>query len=202
MKITAIKQQVKRSDRYSIYVDEAYSFSLSEGALLKSGIASGQELSADEVTSFKQLSSDDKVYNQALRYVAMRARTVWELKSYLSRKEVAEARAEQIIQQFQELGLLNDAAYAVSFVRDRQLLKPSSKRKIMLELKRKHIAEVHIQEALAENKQDDTENVAQVVAKLRRQGKYQDDTKLMNYLARQGFGYGDIKRALKVDEDY
>jgi SOS response regulatory protein OraA/RecX len=36
-----------------------------------------------------------------------------------------------------------------------------------------------------------------VIERKRRQTKYQDDTKLMQYLARQGFGYDDIKSALQ-----
>ncbi len=81
MKITKISQQVKQANRYSVFVDDKYSFSLSETALLDSGISSGKELSADEVLDFKQLSQDDKVYGQALRYVAMRQRTTWEMQT-------------------------------------------------------------------------------------------------------------------------
>ena len=44
MKITSIKQQVKRADRYSIYVDDKYSFSLSEQELLSIKIKVGQEV--------------------------------------------------------------------------------------------------------------------------------------------------------------
>ena len=89
MKITAIKQQVKRLDRYSVYVDDEYAFSLSEQALLDSGLASGRELSREELTSYKQLSADDKLYQQALRYIAMRMRTAWEVETYLQRKKAA-----------------------------------------------------------------------------------------------------------------
>ena len=67
MKVTAIRQQVKRAGRYSIYVDGEYSFSLSEGALLDSKINVGQELTDKEVSEYKQLSADDKTYNQTLR---------------------------------------------------------------------------------------------------------------------------------------
>ena len=43
-KITAIKQQVKNPQRYSIFVDEKYSFSLSELALINSELKIGQEV--------------------------------------------------------------------------------------------------------------------------------------------------------------
>jgi regulatory protein len=202
MKITSIKQQVKRADRYSVFVDEKYSFSLSESALLQSGLARGQELSRQQVEDYKRLSADDKTYNRALRYVAMRSRSTWELKTYLQRKEAPDALIASVVERLTNLGLLNDAAFAVSFVRDRQLLRPTSRRKLILELKKRHLAEEYIQAALQEGEVDEANSLEQVIAKKRRQTKYQDDQKLMQYLARQGFSYGDIKTALAQNDDY
>lgn len=201
MKITSIKQQLKQTNRYSVFVDEKYSFSLSETALLKSGIASGQELTARQVTEYKQLSTDDKLYNRALHYVALRSRSVWEVRTYLSRKDAPEALIDQIIERLLDLQLLDDAKYASSFVHDRHLLRPTSKRKLILELKKKRIADSYIQAALEQNEVTEAESLDQVIAKKRRQLKYQDDEKLMQYLARQGFSYGDIKTALTKETD-
>lgn len=200
MKITNIKQQVKQAARYSVFVDGKYSFSLSENALLKSGLTSGQELSPAQIDEYKQLSADDKIYNRALRYVAMRPRSTWELTTYLHRKDAAETLTESVVQRLTDLGLLNDASFATSFVRDRQLLRPTSRRKLILELKKKHIAEEYIQAALSVNELSEADSLHQVIEKKRRQTKYQDDDKLMQYLARQGFSYGDIKTALSRED--
>jgi SOS response regulatory protein OraA/RecX len=41
-----------------------------------------------------------------------------------------------------------------------------------------------------------------MIAKLRRQSRYQDSKKITEYLGRQGFKYSDIKKALsRLDED-
>ena len=196
MKVTAIKQQVKRPDRFSVYVDGKYSFSLGEVAFLKCNLASGQELSLQEVTDYKKLSSDDKLYNRALRYVAMRLRSEWQVQNYLRRKDAAPEAITDTISRLQELGLVDDARYAESFVRDRQLLRPTSRRKLALELKQKHVAESHINAALEVLEVDESQSLQEVIIKKRRQSRYQDDQKLMQYLARQGFGYSDIKAAL------
>src|SRR4051794_18630891 len=97
MKITSIKQQAKRTDRYSVFVEGKYAFSLSESALLDSKLASGQELTKEQVGEYKKLSADDKLYNRALRYVAMRPRTKWEIEQYLERKKASLALIEQIL---------------------------------------------------------------------------------------------------------
>lgn len=200
MKITKIVQQVKKHDRYSIFVDEKYSFSLSETALLESKLASGQELTREQVEEYKQLSNDDKLYNRALNYVALRPRSLWEVEFYLKRKDSPPPLIEQITNKLLRLGLLDDKKFAEAFVHDRRLLRSASTRKLQLELRKKHIANDIIEKVLAEDETDERNMLKDLIAKKRQQTKYkEDDLRLMQYLARQGFGYGDIKDALNAD---
>lgn len=201
MKITSIKQQAKRVDRYSIFVDEKYAFSLSESALLESGLASGQELSKEQVKEYKQLSSDDKLYTQTLRYVAMRPRSRWEIEFYLLRKKQASpALAETILNKLSIVGLIDDKKLAGAFVNDRRLLRPTSRRKMIMELRKKRIPEEIIEQAVGSETEAETHALRSVINKKRQQAKYQDDVKLMQYLARHGFNYEDIKEALRVSK--
>lgn len=202
MKVTKIAAQQKRAGRYSIYVDGAYAFSLSEGALLESGIVSGQELTSEEATVFKQLSQEDKLYSRALNYVALRPRSVWEVEQYLKRKDSPAPLIEQITNKLKKLGLLNDAAFAESFVRDRRLLRSASTRKIKLELQKKHVASEAIEHAVGADETDELALLRAVIEKKRQQTKYrEDELRLMQYLARQGFAYGDIKTALSSTQE-
>ncbi|HEY5668287.1 MAG TPA: RecX family transcriptional regulator [Candidatus Saccharimonadales bacterium] len=199
MKITNIKQQAKRSDRYSVYVDGKYSFSLSESELLGQGLASGQELDAQRLSELKEASGNDKAYGNALRYVALRPRSEWELRTYLKRKNVEEPVADTIMERLQRIGLLDDQAFATAWVTNRRLLKSVSKRRLALELKQKHVPETIIDQVLREDETDERDALRELVAKKRR--KYTDQTKLMQYLARQGFGYDDIKTVLGEETD-
>ncbi len=197
MKITKIVQQVKKHDRYSVFVDEKYSFSLSESALLESKLHSGQELMREQVEEYKKLSSDDKLYNRALNYVALRSRSVWEVEFYLKRKDCPAPLTEQITNKLLRLGLLDDKKFAESFVRDRRLLRSASTRKLQLELRKKHIASDIIEQVLGDDETDEQTMLRDLIIKKRQQTKYKaDNLKLMQYLARQGFSYGDIKDAL------
>jgi regulatory protein len=199
MNITAIKQQVKRRDRYSIFVDGAYACSLSESGLLEQGLAVGQELDKTKLKELKAASGADKAYGNALRYVAMRPRSEWELATYLQRKEVDEPVAEQIIRRLKNSGLLDDVAFAQAWVANRRLLRNTSKRRLQLELKQKRVPEYIIDQALQEEAGDERENLRQVAAKKR--ARYPDQTKLMQYLARQGFSYDDIKSVLAEETE-
>lgn len=199
MKVTAIKQQERLKDRYSIYVDGAYAFSLSEQALLDSKITSGQELDNEGLDSYKQLSMDDKLYNNTLRWTAMRLRSEWEIRQYLKKKEASPALADIILEKLERIGFVDDANFARAWVENRKALKPTSKRKLQIELKAKHIEDRLIQDVLHNSGADDSQALRDLIAKKRRQLKYRDDEKLMQYLARQGFGFDDIKRVLVED---
>lgn len=195
MKITAIKPQVKQQGRYSIFVEGKYSFSLSDRALLDSKLVSGQELSEQELREYKQLSQDDKLYNRALQYVAMRPRSTWEVEYYLKRKEADPLLSQQIVNKLSNIGLLDDAAFARSWVANRRLLKPVSRRRLVQELRQKHVPDDIAEQVLAEDETDEQTVLRDLVA--RKQHRYPDRTKFMRYLASQGFNYDDIKSVLE-----
>lgn len=198
MKITAIKQQVKRTDRYSIYVDGKYAFSLSEGGLIESRLASGQELDAEQLKSLKKAAGVDKAYYNALRYVAIRPRSQWEVETYLQRKEVDKDTADEIIRRLKNLNMLSDLEFARSWVASRRQLKSVSQRRLRLELMQKHVPEDVVAQVLGEDETDERQTLRDLVAKKRR--RYPDEQRLMQYLARQGFGYDDIKSVLSEEQ--
>jgi regulatory protein len=200
MKITDIKRQVRQTGRFSVFVDGRYAFSLSDTALLEQGLKLGLDLDAAEVKRLKQTSSDDKLYGLVLRYVAMRPRSEWEVRTYLDRKHSPAALVSQILNKLSELNLLDDTKFAQAWVESRRLLRPTSKRKLQQELRAKHVSDEVIRQVLAEDETDEVVQLRELVAKKRSITRYRDDLKLMQYLARQGFNYEDIKAALR-DED-
>lgn len=204
MKITAIKSQIKRQGRYSIFVAGKYAFSLSDMALLESKLAVGADLSPTQIEELKQISVDDKLYNLTLGYLAIRPRSEWEIETYLRRKGASPTLLNAILSKLSNVDLINDKKFAEAFVRDRRLLRSTSRRKLILELRKKHVADSVVQEVVGNEASEEVSALADTIAKKRRQSRYQDDLKLMQYLARQGFNYGDIKNALhsKTDEDH
>jgi regulatory protein len=201
MIITAIKNQIKQSDRYSIFVDGKYGFSLSATALLDSGLVRGQDLTSEQLKGYKQVSNDDKVYNLVLRYASLRSHSKWEIESYLIKKKVSPALFSDILNKLTNIGIINDDNFAAAFVRDRKLLRPTSRRKLILELKQKRVKDESIQKAIAQlNSKDESQSLTEIIRIKRQQSRYKDNLKLMQYLSRQGFGYGDIKQAMQEDD--
>ncbi|MDB5165033.1 MAG: regulatory protein RecX [Candidatus Saccharibacteria bacterium] len=177
-----------------------YEFSLSESALLESRLASGQELTREQVEEYKKLSADDKLYNRALRYVAMRPRSRWEIEFYLQRKDASPPLIEMILNKLSIIGLIDDKKLAQALVNDRRLLRPTSRRKIINDLRKKRISSEIIEQAVGHDSEVEASALEHIIARKRKQTKYQEDEKLMQYLARQGFSYDDIKRALHKDD--
>lgn len=200
MNITAIKQQERLKGRYSIFVDEKYAFSLSADALLDEKLHNGQELDEQQLKALKKLSADDKAYGLALAYVARRMRSRWELTDYFRRKGYEPELADQLMAKLERLGQVNDTNFAEAWVRNRRILKPVSKRRLTQELRQKRIEGDIIDQVLAEDETDERAVLRELIARKRKQTRYQDDLKLMRYLAGQGFSYDDIKASLQ-DED-
>lgn len=196
MRITAIKQQVKRADRYSIYGDGKYLFSFSEGELLASGVRIGQELDESSLADLKDKAVIDKAYDRAINLVSRRPRSEWELQDYLKRKEYEPQVGDAVIEKLRARGYVNDEDFARRWVESRRLLKSISKRRLSQELRQKRVANDVIQQTLEADEADELNIIKELVEKKRKQTKYQDDLKLAQYLTRQGFSYSDIKQVL------
>lgn len=194
MKVTAIKRQVKRPNRLSIYIDDKFAFGLSETGLLQSAVVVGQELTAAEQQALKTLSVTDKAYDMVLRYTALRPHSTWEVENYLRRKGVIQDTIDLLLQRLSELNLTNDVAFAESWVNYRKTLKPTSQRKLRMELQQKRVPRDIIDRILENNSGDDQIALRQLIAK--KQQRYPDKTKFMQYLVRQGFSYDDVRSAL------
>ena len=199
MKITAIKQQIKRQGRYSVFVDGKYGFSLGETALLESKLSIGEDLTEARLRELKQESADDKVYNNALAYAVLRPRSVWEMEQYLLRKKCSPSLVKTILNKLSIAGFLDDEKFAYSWVANRRLLKPISRRRLLQELRAKRVSNEAAERAIGEDETDEQAVLTDLIARKRKQTRYQDDQKLMQYLAGQGFSYGDIKDALAAE---
>jgi regulatory protein len=201
VKITDIKQQVKRHDRYSIYIDGKYACSFGELELMNGGLRIGIELSQKEFEALKARAEYDKAYDRAISYVAMRERSEWEMRSYLKRKEYDQEIIDSIITKLQDRRLLNDESFARAWVASRRLLKAISKRKLRQELQLKHINRELIDEVLGDDETDERQVLRELINKKRQLTRFADDTKLMQYLSRQGYSYEDIKASMKPEDE-
>lgn len=216
MQITALSAQVRNPDRVNVSIDGKYRFSLDISQVTDLRVKVGRELTDDELTELETESQFGKLYARALEYSLMRPHSTRELRDYLYRKtlttkyktrqgEVREregyspALPDRVLTKLQHKGYVDDTNFARWWVETRNLTKGTSLRKIRAELQAKGVSSSIIDQAIGESTRTDDDELAKIVAKKRR--KYPDEQKFMQYLARQGFSYDDIRRALSSDED-
>ena len=216
MKITAISTQVRNVDRVNVSVDGSYRFSLTVTQLVDAGLNVGDEVSEGQLEYLESESAFGKIYQRSLEYVLMRPRSVRELSDYLYRKTqprrtrnrrtgeitqregVHQSVASRVSRDLQERGYVSDEKFADFWVRHRFMNKGISQRKLRAELQAKGVPGSIIDEALHSSERNEDDELRKVIMKKRR--RYTDDTKFMQYLARQGFSYDAIKQALQCDD--
>ena len=196
--VTDIKQQKRSKGRFSVYVDGKYEFSLGDLELSMSELRVGREVTVADVEHFRGQGEETKAYHKALGYIGIRPRSEWEMREYLGRKEIAGETVDEVIERLKSNRLLDDLAFAQSWVANRQALKPSSRRRLEQELAAKRVGRYEISVALGDL--DDNEELTALVIRIekkRQLTQYKDQDKLLGYFGRQGYSYELIKKALE-----
>ncbi|TWF74376.1 SOS response regulatory protein OraA/RecX [Pseudonocardia hierapolitana] len=140
-----------------------------------------------------------------LRLLTDRARTRQELAQALRRKGVPDDAAHTVLERFDEVGLIDDAAFAGQWVRSRHTHRGLARRAIAVELRRKGVSEEAAGEALAEVDAEAEERRARelVDRKLRSlavgtsEQRATAGRRLVGMLARKGYGAGIAYRVVK-----
>lgn len=138
----------------------------------------------------------------ALRFLAVRARTVREVERHLDDHQFGEIEVQQVIDRLLELNYLDDAAYAEEFIRTRLASKPLSRNKLKEQLLQHEIPLVVINKSLAVINDDQEREHALLIAKkyARQLSRYEPEElreRLMQRLAGRGFGYDESRRAIE-----
>ncbi|NPC96785.1 regulatory protein RecX [Nocardioides sp. zg-DK7169] len=123
------------------------------------------------------------------------ARTRKELGDKLAAKEVPTEIATRLLDRFEEVGLIDDEAFARAWIASRQPGKGLARRALAQELRRKGVDDEVARDALDEIDPDDEEEAARrlVRKKLRSLSRVDDQTatrRLVGMLARKGYSSG------------
>lgn len=216
MRITALTAQQKDQNRVNVMVDGVYRFSLDISQIIDLGIKVGNEYSDDELVNLETESQFGKLYGRALEYSMSRPHSAREMRDYLYRKTrttkvrskktgklfekpgVSQIITDRVYDRLVEKGYIDDEKFTKFWVENRNLKKGVSQRKLQAELRAKGVDADIIDKYLTESLRTDEDELQKIIAKKR--SRYDEEQKFMQYLARQGFSYEDIKQALR-DED-
>lgn len=123
MKISRISKQKRATSRYNIFLDdgneESYGFSVDEDLLVEYHLHKGMTIEQSLIQTLKQQDTIHQSYRQAINYLGYRMRSKYEIKQYLSRKDVDPEHIDEIIVKLSDKGLIDDKEFADMFVRHR-----------------------------------------------------------------------------------
>jgi len=138
------------------------------------------------------------------------ARSRKELADKLAKKDVPSELADRLLDRFEEVGLIDDEAFAKAWIESRQPGKGLATRALAHELRRKGIDDEIARDALAEIDPDDEAAAARVLVRkklrsVRGLDQQKATRRLVGMLARKGYGAGlafaIVKDELKLDAE-
>lgn len=217
MKITSISSQTQNPNRVNVSVEGKYRFSLDMFQVADLGIRVGKDYSEEELKELEEESAFGKLYARALEYTIIRPHSAKEIRDYLWRKTrdtryrskktgeiltregVSQEIADKVYDRLVEKRYVDDEKFTNWWVENRNIQKGTSMRKMQNELRAKGVSTEIINQTIQNSTRDEKREIRKIIKK--KAAKYDDERKLIAYLARQGFSYDDIQSALQKSEE-
>ena len=198
-KITALRVERGRRKRVKIALDGKSAFSVEVEVAAKEGLQIGQVLSEDQIEALARSDHYHRCLNAAVHYLSYRPRSESELKERLRQRGFDDDTQEAVRTRLQELGLVDDMAFAQFWKDNRESFSPRSRWLTRLELRRKGVAN-DIIDQVVDAIDDDSSAYRAALSKVRSlpQSDYQSfRQRLGGYLKRRGFSYGVINHTVE-----
>jgi regulatory protein len=200
--ITAIKAERSRNDRVCLFINGNPFLRVRREVVVKAKLRVGQVLSSEELDALRQEEQLGYAKDLAVKYLATRPRTTYQLRVYLARKGFSDAVIQQVLHFLSDYGYIDDKRYAEGFIRSRMQDRPRSERMLRFELQQKGIADEVIDEVLASACVDDQKTALALararLAKMRDIDERVLVRRLGSFLARRGYRMGTIQEILRT----
>lgn len=203
MKITAIRPQKRHPERVNVHVDGEFRLALPRELVLQRGLRVEGRISEGELAELGREDLLWKAREASLGLLSYRPRTSRELQRRLVRKDFPEDVAASTVEELAEKGLVDDAAFSESFVRDRLRFRPRGRRRLVQELRAKGVtpetAEASVGAVLEQAEVTEIDLARQAAARFApRAGEdpRRARRRLHAFLARRGFGSAAIREVL------
>jgi regulatory protein len=124
VRITRIETQQKRRDRVNVYADDVFAVGISKETLLRAALRVGDELTPERLSDLQNEEGRFQTRAAALRLLARRPRAERELRDRLREKEFADTDIARVLSDLRTAGLVNDAEFARTYIRNTLILRP------------------------------------------------------------------------------
>jgi regulatory protein len=191
--ITALRIQKRDKERVNVFLDGEYAFSLSLNAAL--ALKRGQALSPADVDRLQREDEIHRAYHHAIRMLGYRPRSRLEIQRRLRQKDYSAEAIDAAIERLLATQRLDDAAFAQSWLDNRERFRPRGAHALRYERRQKGIDPSTINEALTDLDEDALAWAA-VEGKIDRWRTLDQNAfrrKVMGFLSRRGFNYATVR---------
>jgi regulatory protein len=201
--ITSISVQKNNKERYSIFVDEEFLLGVSEQTLLKFNLAKGVDITHALLRKLQREEGRFKVKSYMVKLLGRRDHARKELFTKAIQKDYPKEVIENVLDELQDKGFINDRGFAEKFASDKSQLSKWGPAKIKAHLYKKGIpksvAEQSIEKAFENINLKET--FLDLVLKrkrrfLREEDPYKRKKKVFDHLARKGYRSSSIYKHL------
>ena len=200
MKITAVGQQKRRTDRVSVYLDEEFWTGMSKILWLDLGLAVGVELTEDKKAELESRVVEDKALGWAVDRLLANPMSSGQLAAKLEGKGYGPSVIAEIKRRLIDLNLLDDRAYAENVITARRE-RGQGRSRIERYLREKLVDEELIREAINAAFDPAAEPAEAEAALAMRFGEDLLDRRAqkraIDFLVRRGFSFGAAAGAVK-----
>jgi regulatory protein len=203
MRITAIEPQKHSLERVNVYVDGEFRLALAQEIVYRAGLLAGDEVDEARIAELEGEDAFWKARESALNLLSFRARTAVELGRRLRDKGFAGEVVARCVEDLVEKGLVDDSAFAETFVRDRVRLRPKGTRRLAQELRARGVdaetASEAIEEVMRGEETSELDLAREAVAKWARrpnEDALRAKRRLYGFLVRRGFGADTVRAVL------
>ncbi len=156
--ITGLRLQKRNPRRANLYLDGEFALGLSLEVVQDFGLRLGRELSDEELGALRQAQARYDALRDAVRLLAYRPRSRAELEKYLLRRGQDAETVQAVLARLEEVGLIDDRAFARAWVEVRQSSRPRGREALRAELREKGVAGTLIDQVLTETLAGHEEN--------------------------------------------
>lgn len=198
MELTAAEP--RRKNLTQLYLDGEPGPKVDTEVFLLSRLKPGDELTQEELSDLMERSDARRAREKALYLLEHRSHSKRELTEKIARTAASREAAQAAADRLEEIGLIDDKAFAESYARELFLRKRFGALRVRQELSRKGIDRELIDQVMAPYLEEDTgeENIALVLAK--RYPLWREDEKIRRRavaaLQRLGYSYGQIRAVM------
>lgn len=189
-------------DKIHIYIDGEYRTTVDSLYFGTCGVRDGAELTQDEADAFLREANERRAFNKGASLLSYQDRTRKQLVDRL-REDFGEDAAEAAADRLTELRLLDDTRYAESYAEELLRRKKCAPRRILQELIQKGV-DRETAETAVEGLDFSADVCIIELLQTKFAGKFGDEKGLRRTIAalqRLGYGYGDIRSALRQIEE-